>query len=361
MKNKSLNIGLPVMLHDEKEIMAFLKAKRRIEEFGLKSGTEINVGVFLYYFPKVLTEEKRNLQIINQKKYKLPIIHSQTPIRDENSLIYSSENILKSENESLLEQTIYQCIKLKEYDISNNLDNFYIDTHIGLCISDKLANKVPAIISLKKFINNKENYLNRVKERFESLDNLIKKNGLGGMVLENSPSISYEIDKNSNYQRNIPIPYFFPFSDINSLSEISKNKITLDISHLSASRNAIKYLDNNKAKREKEILFSMEGVNSIKEYNLKHPIYGDYLPYLKAIHMSNRVGIGTHLNGFPEYINKWGNEGMIKGEINKLTLRKLFKYAQEKSIPIIIEVDYDIKKIPENNYNEADDLLKYAL
>ena len=52
---------------------------------------------------------------------------------------------------------------------------------------------------------------------------------------------------------------------------------------------------------------------------------------------------------------------MIMGEIKKSTLRKIIKYSIDNCIPVMIEVDYDIKRIPENNFKEADELLKYAL
>ena len=51
---KPLYVGLPVMLHKEPEIQAFLKAKERIESYGQSAGFPMEVGAFLFFISELI-------------------------------------------------------------------------------------------------------------------------------------------------------------------------------------------------------------------------------------------------------------------------------------------------------------------
>ena len=225
-----LELGLPVMLHKEQEeILPFLKAKDRIEALGESQGIPIKVSAFLYYFPKALSEGNRSLQIKNQRTYKLPIIHAQTPNYGENCLAYDSDE-KRFEKEGLLETTITHCAVLR--DISGQVESFDIDTHPGTVIDNHPLNlTIPCVYPLEEFLEKREVLLQKSTERFAQLSELAGRYGLG-MALENSISVFFAQQFNDLFPR----IHFMPFVDFPSIMQISGGNLTFDSAHWGSTR-----------------------------------------------------------------------------------------------------------------------------
>ncbi len=348
-----IKIGLPVMMHYEKEVQAFLAAKERIES-GLanKLGLNFDVGVFLYFTANALNENNRKKQLENQKKYKLPILHCQTPIQREHSICIETKDAAK--NGCLLETAIEQCAELKNYDRTNI--QTAVDTHTGIVVFDdyKPTDDFPGVFSLKTFCQKKAELLKKSRNRFYDLAIKAMKYGLD-FVLENSLPVVLELDRADANQA--PRLHYLPFSDLKSLLDISDKSITLDIAHLIGGQYAPTQFDANGV--DKKTLFETENVHNSEEYLAHHPQYTQYLAHAKILHLSNTQGIGVRLEKYPELEKKWGGWGTEGGLLDAKDLRKMFAYAHLNGLPVMIEVDYDIKKIPEKKFSEADDFIKF--
>ena len=71
---KPLNIVLPVMLHEEEEIIAFKQAQERLKVLGDKYGIPIEASAFLLYLPaRSRTPENLAKQIENQTRQHPPL------------------------------------------------------------------------------------------------------------------------------------------------------------------------------------------------------------------------------------------------------------------------------------------------
>ncbi len=355
---KPLSVGLPVMLHYEAEIQAFLKGKERIESLGDELGFPISVGAFLFFMPKALKEENRSKQLENQAKYHLPIIHCQTPIMDENSLTFGGDESVRFPNKpGLLEIAIEQCARLRE---SNSTYPVHIDIHVGAAVlrTTGQPNPNPGVYSLDYFLEHRKELFEHAKTRFQLLDNHARKHGFE-MVLENAyPAV---IEADHAYEASKPKFLYLPFNQFNELMEISRGKLTLDVSHWGAGQNLPSRFQAPDSEKETREVLSLEEVQSWNEYSQKHPSFESYLPHTKAVHISNTTGIGCRLEKYPELEKRWGNTGGVEGGVSRGELKEIMIYARDRNIPVMVEVDYDIKNIPTNQFKEADKLLNYVL
>src|SRR3989344_2690522 len=131
MSQKPLQIGLPVMLHNESEVQAFLKARDRIERLTETYGIPSQVSAFLYYFPKAISDENVALQIANQRKYHLPIIHAQSTFQAPHNLFYSRhQDASLNRRPDFMERVIEQTHRLKQLDPSGLPVD--VDLNVGL-------------------------------------------------------------------------------------------------------------------------------------------------------------------------------------------------------------------------------------
>ena len=336
------------MLHKEEEIISFLKAKKRIEAWGKEKGWDFTVGVFLYYIANGLSPKNRELQLENQKKYHLPLVHAQAPVLLENSLSYTGKD-------SLLEIAIEQCAKLRKEDpLKMPLD---IDVHVGVVVFDEeQIPKKPCIYTIDEFLEQKNTLLSQSATRFNQLRKKAAAHNLG-LLVENARAVIFGM----SHVTQKPRMHFVPFNKLNTLLSISSEGLVLDIAHWAGGRFAPLQFKKNNSESEQEQLFAIEGITSWEEYLENNPDYEQYLAHTKVLHMSNATGIGVSLKEYPELEKKWGSTGTIQGLLKKKDLKSILEYASKKNIPIAIEVDYDIKNIPKNNFSEADDFLKYIL
>ncbi len=353
---EKIQIGLPVMLHSEPEIKAFLNAKKRIEKYGENIEQPIEVGAFLYYTPRALSEENRSKQIINQERYQLPIVHAQAPIQLENCLAYTSEDEEKFKRKSLLETTIEQTYEVRKHDPQKS-NPVHVDMHLGIIVVREGLQEhahLPCIYSLDEFLDKKDELLTKCIMRYDQLKALAQKRGLG-TVIENSITAAFSPDHTLS---KTPRMLYFPFNDLNSLNTISKGSITFDTGHWAATRSARYQLENNHAYDDREFLFRMEDITSWKEYLTRNPSCQEYLNFFtKVFHVSNVTGLGVHLEKHPELQKQWGDAGTTDGLISRNEFQSITEYARANGRPLILEVEYDLKNIPQNEFKEADPLI----
>jgi tetratricopeptide (TPR) repeat protein len=356
---KPLILGIPVMLHDKREISAFLTAKKRLEKWGADRDLPIQAGIFLYYFPKALSTENKEAQLVNQKRYRLPLINAQTPIHGINSLSYVYSD------RGQLEETIEHCARLKEHDNGKINIDFTIDTHPGTLILPGLEEELPGVYSLEEFLQKRGELYERTKNRFEKLNEYARRFGFS-MVLETICPVNFQAKAEGpgKNPRDNPGLYYYGFSNLENLVDISKGNMTMDIAHWGYTQalKGIVQANGEEGNRIKDIVFQIEEVKSWSEYYQKHPQHpGDYFKYSKVFHLSNSKGIGVNLGRWPQEAEKWGDSGRYEGTVTREQFLEAINYARENRIPVILEPDYDIKRIPENQFKEADEFLEYIL
>jgi hypothetical protein len=356
---KSLSVGLPVMLHSEPEVQAFLRAKDRIEAYGDMIGQTMQVGAFLFFLPFALKDENREKQITNQSRYQIPILHAQASFQLKHNLVYSKDQDLSlNGGKDLLEIAIDQTAELKKHDPSKFPVD--VDFNVGayLCRQIPEQKPVPFIYSLDEFLSQKEELFQRSVSRFSELRQLAEQNGLG-VGLENA--ITNVFVPHPHLKGEPPRMYTHPFNDIYSMRRISGESIILDMAHWAAGRSAPELFEKNGAHEERELLFKMEGISSWDEYRERNPDLDSYIPHSMVFHISNSTGLGVYLDKYPDLQEKWGDVGTIEGLVPRSDFHKIAQSAREDNKPVIIEVEYDVKNIPQNNYKEADPMLSYML
>jgi hypothetical protein len=337
----------------EGEIKAFLNAQERIQALTQAYGIPSEVSAFAYYSPFLMKEERRPLQLANQRNYRLPIIHSQTPVQMENALSYSEQERIRTGKQSILATTIEHVARLREYspDVPCSMD-----VHIGTIVAQggSKSDAIPSIYSPEEFMARREELYTTAKTTFAHLTALAKKHGMP-LLLENVPAVVMYPD----YHDGEPRLQYLPFHSLAETLEVSKNNITFDTAHWAAAKATQRQFTENGV--DPALLFLTAGVHDWQEYSAALGTFEAYLSQAKAIHLSNTNGIGVKLNKHPELAKRWGDWGTDDGLLSKEQLRTCITHAQQQHIPVMLEVDYDIKRIPENCYKEADAFLRYAL
>jgi len=350
---KPLQLGLPLDLANEGEVKAFLAAQERIQKLTDGLGTPSEVSAFAFYTPFLMKEERRGQQLANQKKYKLPIIHMQTPVQMENSLVCDAEMQERFGKQSLLETTITHVARLREHCPGVPCS---ADTHVGVFVIEGGAGNsgLSSIYSPEEFSLNKTKLLETARQRFASLEKLAAGYNMP-MLLETVPPVVMIPD----YRGGDPVLQYLPFSGILDTKRIGNGSVTLDVAHWAGARGTQKQFQDNNV--DPSLLFSVTGVNSWEEYLMAMGSFEEYLTSSRALHLSNTNGIGVKLNKYPELAKRWGDWGTDDGLLSKDELQRCVANAREHSLPVMIEVDYDIKRIAENKYAEADSFLRYVL
>ncbi len=349
-----LHIGLPVALHNDGEIAAFQEARERIPALLRGYGIESTVSAFLFYTRPLLKPERRERQLENQARLRLPIIHAQTPVYSEDSLACDEQEQAAFGTHSLLETTVEHTAALKALDPSGIPCT--VDTHAGVFVYDALEPAGPAagIYGAEEFSSRALELFMRVKSRFRSLKNLAQKGGLG-MLLENAPPAVYMPDRRDG----VPRMHYLPFTQFGAWSILGDGGYTCDIAHWAAAKHLPMQFKQNGI--DPTTLFRSLLVQDWDQYDA---VIGDLQSFTrraKAIHMSNTNGIGVHLENLPEIAQQWGDWGVNDGLLSRETLRTCLLDAQAKGVPVMIEVDYDVKNIPRNKYAEADSFLTHIL
>lgn len=352
---KKLKIGLPVMLHSEPEVQAFLRAKDRIEAYGDVIGQPLDVGAFLFFIPPALKDENMAKQLENQSKYRLPIVHAQSTFQSKHCLSFSAEQDSESQGIDLMDVVVKQVAALRTYDpLRLPVD---VSVNVGLYLSRrKIEPKSPVIYTPEEFPAYREKLFRKSVARFSQLEELARSYDLG-VAVENGVTAIFA--HHVKLTDKIPSMFVHPFNDLASLVAISNGKLVLDLAHLAGTRCASEFFEKNRVYEDREVLFKMEGITSWDEYLERNPGFESYLPYSRVLHMSNATGLGVYLEG--EFLEKWGNVGTIEGIVPREDFHKIVSHAKENNKPVIIEVEYDVKNIPQNNYKEADALLEYIL
>jgi hypothetical protein len=62
----------------------------------------------------------------------------------------------------------------------------------------------------------------------------------------------------------------------------------------------------------------------------------------------------------PELQEKWGKDGTYEGALTPADLEFYLDFARNQQIPVVLEVDFDIAKIGDNKFIEADDFLQHV-
>lgn len=361
---KPLRMGLPLMLQYESEIKAFLQAKERIgTQLSAELGMPLETYAFLVFLNRSsLKEENRLKQLQNQKIYRLPIIHAETPIQHKESVGIPTVEAIKIG--SRLETTIEQVGRLKSYDSSGVITT--VDTHTGIIVTPDTDVPLPhpGIYSVSDFVASKGRILEQTIQRWIDIEQKAKLEGVD-MVLENALSAAFSGDLSQHVgdPQKTPRLFYLPFCNLPDHLWIAggKKKTTFDCAHWAAARHLPQQFMDNQVNPAS--LFAMEGISDWDKYYEINPDYSAYLKAASVLHFSNCNGIGfTALEKYPDLARKWSpsrgnaNEGLIA----RADLRAMIEYAHQNDMPVIIEVNYDIKNIPENKFVEADNFLRYV-
>jgi len=355
---KPLYVGLPVMLHKEPEIQAFLKAKERIESYGQSAGFPMEVGAFLFFISPALKPENKELQVKNQQRYGLPIFHAQSTWQLKHNLSYSKEQDPSCNGSDQMEEVIRQTAELGKSGSQKIPIDVSLNVGVYLCGFVPVPSLSPSLYTLDDFLSRKEALFQRNISRFSQLEQFARENGVE-IALENA--ITAVFVPHPHFSKIDPTPRMYPhvFNDFWSMKAISNGKFVLDTAHWAAGESTPRIIEQNATSIDKEIIFKMEGINSWDEYKKNHPSLSQHFPYTKAFHLSNSTGIGVYLD---EALSKrWGEVGTVEGIISKADFRDILSHASEYGKPAIVEVDYDIKNIPVNHFREADELLRYII
>ena len=354
-QEKRIFIALPVMLHKKGEIEAFLSAKERIEAKYSSPRSKVEVGAFSYMLPFTLKEENKISQIENQKSYRLPLYHVQSPILNEHALTHDSGEEARFGVKSRLEEALEHSAKL--IDLSRAAPfNLVFDTHAGVFVYPHLDEEhpVPGVYSVPGFVKNRKRLFDQAAERFSKLKETGDSYGIE-VVLENEPIVSVEPSRILS-ESGAPRIGFKPFADPEDLNTISSIH-TFDSSHYAVARSVPSRFEINNLSPES--LFKVFNINSWEEYRNRICVAEDYQNGLRAIHLSNTEGVGIHLTD-EEEISKWGRDGTVEGELSQEELKSAVNLAASRGIPAVLEVDYNLKKIPDNKFIEADAFLDYV-
>tara|TARA_Y100000310_G_scaffold167546_2_gene167414 strand:- start:54656 stop:55753 length:1098 start_codon:yes stop_codon:yes gene_type:complete len=357
-----LKLALPVMLHEEGEIQAFLKAKERIEGLGEEHGVPIDVGAFLLYLPGCSrTPESFEAQVENQRKHKLPIRLVETGVQRENSLAYAEgDPRFDLEKSSDLEIVIDQAARLRDLD-PNPSERLVVSTQVGVYIVDIDEGDFskPGFYSPKDFFENREFVFDNVKNRFAELKDFAARKSIV-FALENVLPADVQ---DSNYwhvgdgsgSRNFELHYA-PFTGLNSVLAISQGNLVFDVAHLVASIKLPNQFTSNGIYTG--TLFDTMGVSSWGVYHNALGKLDDYLDRALAVHISQVEGIGLRLPAGTDEARHWGGGGELPPLISVETHRHILRNAQERGLPVALEPDYGFKPL---NYKEADELLEPIL
>lgn len=352
---EALQLGIPVMLHKEAEINAFLDAKQRIEKLG--ASVPVQVGVFLYFLERALTPVNIELGLANQQRYRLPIVHCQAPIKGPHSLVYTKSDAQRFGRAGLLETTIDYCAALRE---SSSLDfPVAVDVHSGVYVFEDLTedNPLPSFFSVKAFKERRSELLEIAQARFQELSSRARSKGLG-FVLENEIAVAM---CPSPYSGNVPKLHFMPFttrSAMNFITVSDAGSQTFDTAHYGASRSLPGRLENGSPFQQ--TVFELFECSSWEKYRERLGNFEDYLG-AAAFHISNTEGPGVYLEKFPDLEKVWGRDGTEDGTITKEEFRRVFANAQRKGKLCAVEVNYNVSNIPQNSYSEADSFLRAVL
>jgi hypothetical protein len=335
-----VRIGIPVALHEEGEIQAFLEAKPRIERLTAAYGLPSDVGVFAYYTPRLIGPTQREQQLKNQERHKLPIFHAQTPIFGTSSLAYDGEGLL----ETTIDHVAQLCAM-------SNSKNCSVDTHIGVVVNEHHT-PLPEVYTPSEALTQRDAIFARAQQRFAQLTARAAQYGMS-MLLENQITAQFA-PGNGNAT---PQLHYLPFNDLASIERIAGTAITCDVAHWAATRHAQAQFEHNGI--EPATLFAISGVANWDEYHAANGTLYDLLARSQAIHLSNTAGIGVHLERTPELAKQWGDWGTNSGLLSAQELRESLVYGALNDVPVMIEVDYDIKRIAENKFTEADAFLTH--
>jgi hypothetical protein len=348
------------MLHNETEVNAFKEAKPRIEKYMESKEIPTEVGVFFYMRPFAITSQKRrSAQIETQKREKFPIYHVQAPIIGAHSLGHYGQDPQKANsNGCLLETAIEHSGNLMLYSPTQ----FDVDVHTGIFVyPDVEGNRElgPATYTVDAFEENRVEILENTREGFQSLEGLAMDRGLR-LLLENEPLASYEAGAIAGFRS--PRLIYKPFGTHQILDSISENR-TFDTAHFASTKNVPHIFERNNI--DPTSFFNVLSMSKDKQdpwsqYDASFCTAADYSgKEPAAIHLSNFEGIGVHLTD-PELQGKWGKAGTNEGTLTPAEMKFYLDFAKNRQIPIVLEVDFDIGKIGENKFIEADNFLRYV-
>lgn len=301
--------------------------------------------------PRFNDPKNRKAQLRNQEKYKLPIFHTQFPIMNQYALTHDRSEEKLFDVKGNLEETIEHAAKLIK--LSPAIPVSDIDTHAGVFVYPGLAEDHPApgSYSVAGFLKQRQQILERAKTRFKFLNGIAGKHGLR-LTLENEPLANFEPSKLFGGE---PALMYKPLSTPEALEYISSGVQTFDINHFGATRNVPERMQMNSVNPKE--LFKVLGISSWAEYEEKFTHQAAYLPKgTTAIHVSNTKGIGVHLTD-PEDIRNWGADGTNDGIISRKEMAAAMTLAQQGELPVVIEVDYELK---DKDFKEADSFLKHV-
>jgi hypothetical protein len=307
----------------------------------------------------IASQDRRRAQIETQKREKFHIYHVQTPIIGVHSLDFYGQHPRNAISSGcLLETAIEHSADLLPLSPAA----FDVDVHTGVFVyPDVEGNRAlgPATYTLGAFAERRAHILENTRAGFQRLERLAMDRGMR-LLLENEPLVSYEAGAIEGFRS--PRLIYKPFGTPQILQSISQNR-TFDTAHFASTKNVQHVFEKNNV--DPASLFNMLALANGKQdgwssYNASFCSANDYSGKApEAIHLSNFEGIGVHLAS-QELRAKWGKDGTNEGTLTPAEMRFYLDFAQRQQIPVVLEVDFDIAKIGENKFIEADNFLRHV-
>lgn len=361
MSNNKLQLVLPVVLNNESEPKAFLEAKRRIEELAGKYDVPVEVGAFLAFMPGFARNPANfEKQKENQIRFRLPIRLVETGVQGNNSLAYGPEDpTYNPEIPNQLESTIRHAAQLRDLDTTAS-GKLVVAPHVGVQTVERYKKGVGGIerrdfsrlgvYPPEDFQEQEDEIYARAKKTFDRLETI--GNGLGlELAIENVPPIEVKF----NHLKLQGLHYhLLPFNGLKTLRNLSNGKLVLDASHLAIANNTPRQIIENKAILGRRALFGMMHITNWDEYVQAISRTEEYLPNLRAIHISQASGMGFDLPEGEEF-DIWGGKGTGNGLLTNAYIHSLFDFARVNNLPVSIEEVLDTKNL---TYREVDKFLE---
>ncbi|HLA23015.1 MAG TPA: hypothetical protein VJZ93_00585 [Candidatus Nanoarchaeia archaeon] len=361
---KLLQIALPLMLHFDKEIEAFLEAKDRIEILSDSYGVPTEVGAFLPFLPgHSIKSENFEKQLENERKYGIPIRLVETCIQRNNSLAYvPSDPTYNSEKPSDLGRTIDHVARLRDLD-PNPRENLVVAPHVGVIVPHDLKEgdfSIPGFYSVPDFVKMRDKIIDTAESRFAGLQELGIQKGLT-LAIENAylavvQDSSFWQTGNRTEDMDKYKMHYEVLNDLPNLSKISRGNLVLDLAHLVAMEEIPNAFSRNNFSPDN--LFATMGISSWDEYEKRVGMQEEYMAQARAVHISQVEGIGVRLPANSEPAQHWGGGKTLQGLIPKERFVDVLKESQRRNLPVSLELDYSFKPF---TYKEADDLLEPIL
>lgn len=359
---KPLQLALPLMLHSESEIPAFVKAQERLRKIGNEEGVPLNTGAFLLFLPSHSRKpESFEKQLENQRTHRLPIRIVETGVQRQNSLSYDPRDPTYDPTlSSDLERTLEHVALLRDLDPTAP-SRLVVAPHVGILVFDSLKKgdfSRPGFYSINDFVELREDLFGRAQERFGKLADKAGRLGLR-LALENTYSAVFENigfwqRQGGGFEMDYQV-----FNDFPSLDSISGGSLVFDSAHFAAMHALPASFQANQDVIHPGTLFKTLNISSWQVFQERAGTVRDYLDRSHGLHLSPTDGPGIRVPAGSEDGRRWG-DGTGPDLTPPESYNLYVQTARDRGLPVAIEVDYNVKD-PNFDFSEADPFVRSLL